>query len=263
MFGKFGDMMGKLQEMKQKTEEIKLKLDNTILDVEGACGDIKISCHVRTNGNTGFLSTQILNNGGLPCIDLVYPKIEFISPTFDTIVTTEDLTQYQNRFKVKVGDLSQARVSVMQGAQTIASDLSPELSDSLVSYLIDLPAGNFINSYTARIESDGSANPLVGFSNTISIRRKLPVVLSTRQKNTGNVRSTAFPNPSAGVFTIRTTECVYRVSVANIVGKNIAVESNIKNGIVQINASNICNGQYIVKLETQSGTKLYKVMIAN
>jgi len=230
---------------------------------KAASGDIKISCHVRSIGNTGFLSMQILNNGGLPCIDLVYPKIEFLSPILDTIVTTEVMTQYQIRFKVKVGDLSQVKVFIMQGAQTIVSNLSPELSDSSVTYLIDLPAGNFINSYTARIESDGSANPLIGFSNTISIRRKLPIVLKTKKKNTDKIEAIAFPNPSNGVFSIQSTETVYKVSLINTLGKNIAIESIYNNGYIQINASNVLYGQYIVKLETSKGIKLYKVIKAN
>ena len=235
---------------------------STVLNNKANDGAIKVSCHVRVSNNIGFLSTTILNNGGLPCLDLVYPKVVFLTPSIDTTITDSNVTQYLLQFKVTEGDLNQVKLSILNGTSIIATDLSPVLADSLVSFLVYLPEGNFVQSFTAKIISDNSAAPLIGFSKTISIKRLLPIVLGNRHNHKLRKPLNLFPNPSAGNVKVQlpiNSQGV--IKVFNMLGKEISTTSVSNGNATVVEISKLPVGQYIIQFNSENGVQQARALV--
>ena len=225
-------------------------------------GNVKISCHVQNTNNSGFASTIIANNGGLPCLPLVYPQVTTLTPSSDTVITEESVFQYPLRFKVKEGELSQVKIRILEGATSIADLLIPNPLDSTVAWMLNLPEGNFIRTYSARIVSDETANALVGYSNTVTIRRKLPIVLGAKSNQRMAKKLEVFPNPTSVQirFRLPSTE-KSTVRVLNALGQEVNSNFTEGSGIFSLNVSEFPVGLYWLQVQTSSGLYQGRFMV--
>ena len=78
------------------------------------------------------------------------------------------------------------------------------------------------------------------------------IILGMEDNNT-NIHTSIYPNPTKGIFNIRTDSKKLEVEVYNLMGELITT-TIVRNGLQQINLSNNAKGIYFIKLK--SGTKM-------
>ena len=71
-----------------------------------------------------------------------------------------------------------------------------------------------------------------------------------------------FPNPSNGIFTIKTTITNSTYKVHNLIGQKIK-SGVINNGVNSIDIRNSIDGVYFITIESQSGEKIGYKLIKN
>jgi len=69
-----------------------------------------------------------------------------------------------------------------------------------------------------------------------------------------------FPNPSADVFHIITSEPMTQISVYNVLGSKVFELYNVDSAQATINLENLVSGIYMLRLQTQKGEFMHKVI---
>ena len=69
-----------------------------------------------------------------------------------------------------------------------------------------------------------------------------------------------YPNPTKGIFNIKTDANKLEVEVSNLMGR-ILTTTIVRNGLQQINLSNHAKGIYFVKLKSGEKVKQLKVIV--
>lgn len=84
------------------------------------------------------------------------------------------------------------------------------------------------------------------------------IILGVEDNNT-NIHTSIYPNPTTGIFNIRTDLKKLEVEVYNLMGELIT-STIVKNGLQQINLSNNAKGIYFVKLKSGTRIELRKLI---
>ena len=84
------------------------------------------------------------------------------------------------------------------------------------------------------------------------------IILGAEDNNT-NIRTSIYPNPTKGIFNIRTDLKKLEVEVYNLMGELIT-STIVRNGLQQINLSNNAKGIYFVKLKSGTRIELRKLI---
>ncbi len=87
---------------------------------------------------------------------------------------------------------------------------------------------------------------------------KITGSLATTDLNAGKIAQIT-PNPSTGVFEVRSTAKVQSVKVYDTAGRTVLEAQNAKTN--KIDASRLANGVYIVSVKTEKGTETHKLVI--
>jgi hypothetical protein len=69
-----------------------------------------------------------------------------------------------------------------------------------------------------------------------------------------------YPNPTKGIFTIRTDADELKVEISNLMGELVAT-TIVRNGVQQVNLSNHAKGIYFVKLKSGKKTEQRKIIV--
>ena len=69
-----------------------------------------------------------------------------------------------------------------------------------------------------------------------------------------------YPNPTKGIFNIRTDANKLEVEISNLMGELITT-ATIRNGLQQINLANQAKGIYFVKLKSGNKTEQRKIIV--
>jgi hypothetical protein len=71
-----------------------------------------------------------------------------------------------------------------------------------------------------------------------------------------------FPNPSVGgMFTINYTGKIDKIEVVDMIGRVIAVETNIEEG--SVNGSDLASGKYFVRVYSEGQVLAKEVIVVN
>ena len=84
------------------------------------------------------------------------------------------------------------------------------------------------------------------------------IILGVEDNNT-NIQTSIYPNPTKGIFNIRTDLKQLEVEVYNLMGELIT-STIVRNGLQQINLSNNAKGIYFVKLKSGTRIELRKLI---
>lgn len=236
-------------------------------------GTPRLSCHVRyEDNNTGFnppeyraVDPNNLVNHTPPIVPgpcqetTAYPKVIMVSPTADTTFDNT-LTQYTLRAKLVQGDIFTAKIDFLRGAQLVAADLTVNPSDSVATYVWNVPQ-NVTNvvSFTARVRDQG----LTSFSEVRIFTRITPILsVQSVAEHTG---WRVFPNPISGkqllkLQTSRTTSSPTSLRLVNLQGKAYALpfKENKESGLqtLEVDASGLSKGVYLLILNEKDRFKL-------
>ena len=82
----------------------------------------------------------------------------------------------------------------------------------------------------------------------------------TINETESSFHTTIYPNPTKGVFNIRTDAKQLEVSISNLMGEIVAT-TTIGKGLQQINLSNQAKGIYFVKLKSGKEIKQIKIIV--
>ena len=74
-----------------------------------------------------------------------------------------------------------------------------------------------------------------------------------------NIHTSIYPNPTKGIFNIRTDSKKLDVEVYNLMGELITT-TIVRNGLQQINLSNNAKGIYFIKLKSETKIELRKLI---
>ena len=85
------------------------------------------------------------------------------------------------------------------------------------------------------------------------------IILGMEGNNT-DIHTSIYPNPTKGLFTIRTDAKNMKIEIYSILG-NLVRKENIQNRIKQIDLSNEMSGVYFIKLKSENNTEQRKLII--
>ena len=71
-----------------------------------------------------------------------------------------------------------------------------------------------------------------------------------------------FPNPTSGQINVNSVDKILEVSVSDLTGKIIITSSPLKQGMLQLNLSNMSNGHYFVKVETENTVVFKSILLS-
>ena len=104
-------------------------------------------------------------------------------------------------------------------------------------------------------------------TNQVNVRLddiKIAKVLTTGIKSNSSVAETIsiFPNPSTGLLNINTIDATTSVEVYNVIGEKVYSNKNLNKGTNSIDLSNLSNGSYFVKMNSNNNITTKKVVIS-
>ena len=85
-------------------------------------------------------------------------------------------------------------------------------------------------------------------------------ILSIEESEIINTNTLIYPNPTKGIFTIRTDADELKVEISNLMGELVAT-TIVRNGVQQVNLSNHAKGIYFVKLKSGKKTEQRKIIV--
>ncbi len=71
-----------------------------------------------------------------------------------------------------------------------------------------------------------------------------------------------FPNPTSGVLNINTIDATTSVEVYNVIGEKVYSSKNLNKGLNSLDLSNLSNGSYFVKMNSNNNITTKKVVIS-
>ena len=71
-----------------------------------------------------------------------------------------------------------------------------------------------------------------------------------------------FPNPTSGQINVKSADEILEVSVLDLTGKIITTASSLKQGILQIDLSNMSNGHYHIKVKTENSVVIESILLS-
>lgn len=90
---------------------------------------------------------------------------------------------------------------------------------------------------------------------------RIEKIITTGIKNNTLTTASLFPNPSTGLLNINNIEAVSTVEVYNVIGDKV-YSNKLDKGNNAIDLSNLANGSYFVKINSNNGTTTKKVVIS-
>jgi len=85
-------------------------------------------------------------------------------------------------------------------------------------------------------------------------------IITSLEDENNTFHTSIFPNPTKGVFNIRTDAGELKVEISNLMGE-IVTTTIVRNGLQQVNLSNHAKGIYFVKLKSGKKTEQRKIII--
>lgn len=90
---------------------------------------------------------------------------------------------------------------------------------------------------------------------------KIEKIITTGIKNNTLTTVTLFPNPSTGLLNINNVEAISTIEVYNVIGDKV-YSSKLDKGNNSIDLSNLANGSYFVKINSNNNVTTKKVVIS-
>lgn len=88
----------------------------------------------------------------------------------------------------------------------------------------------------------------------------LPVLLNTGIAENNSVLFEILPNPTTGIFTIRSTERIASIKIVNVLGATVWDKNELNNS-AQIDISNLSQGSYFIKVTNENGNETTRKLI--
>ncbi|HRF99753.1 MAG TPA: T9SS type A sorting domain-containing protein [Bacteroidia bacterium] len=230
---------------------------NIIFESCGSASPSSYTISVSSNGNI----VQNYNNDSIKIIPVTTPTADIVytitvtnpeggctsSQTFTMSSSLSAYTTYTNASCGSCADGS-AQVNVNCGTGPYSYLWSPG------GQTTQLASGLLPGCYTVTV-TDASLNST---TNQVCIS----FVTKLEESSTLNGLS-IFPNPSNGIFNIYSESNIesLNVSIINTLGQNIFSETQKNTSHMQIDLSKMSRGVYYLKAHTNSGTKLFKLII--
>ena len=85
-------------------------------------------------------------------------------------------------------------------------------------------------------------------------------ILAIEEGESNIFHTSIFPNPTKGMFNIRTDANKLEVEISNLMGE-IVTTTIVRNGLQQINLANHAKGIYFVKLKSGKKTEQRKIIV--
>ena len=71
-----------------------------------------------------------------------------------------------------------------------------------------------------------------------------------------------FPNPTSGQINVKSIDEIIEVSISDLTGKIITTLSPSKQGVLQLDLSNMSNGHYHVRVETKNSVVFKPILLS-
>ena len=213
--------------------------------------------------NTGYIFANWTENGAVVSTNPIY-----------TFMVLNDRSLVANFTKIKSADATLGSLTVSSGT------LSPAFNANTTNYTVEVPndvssitIDAIANSSAATISGTGTKSIIVG-NNTFNIvvtaedgTTKIYTIVINRSDITAinevkNTNLNIYPNPAKNELFIRTDLTIKKVEISDLAGHNVKLLSAtpLQNSVQTISVSSLLKGIYLVKVYTNSGITVSKIV---
>jgi len=194
--------------------------------------------------------------------DVVTPNIELMNTSLSALATTtysiDELSSYQELMPI------QKMFSSPVNAQNfILGVYFPEYGETSTDVIIPSTRATCSSGHPIHLLYNGSwtavSNLFDGFNAHLFV---FPIITSSAglTENDLNQLTYIYPNPANEQIMIASSVKMDKVEIYNIVGQKV-YDQNVNGNSISVNTAEFATGQYVVKMYTESGVSIKKMMV--